>query len=132
MSLRITVITAVFLFGFNHAAHAFTQPKHQTLLLQQQYLKEINQCATPSSFSRLVDKALRSPNPELTAKFAMSIEEMIVQNPACFVEASIKIGKSKCQKLEAMFIQEPHFYPRENLKQSLSSTHLYSQSCFAG
>ncbi len=132
MFLRAVALATIFSLGFSHASHAFTKTDPQTLLLQKQYLNQINQCAAPSSFSRLVDKALGTSNPEQTAQLAMSIEEMILQNPACFVEASIKIGKAKCEMLEAIFIQEPHFNPRENLKQSLSSTDLYSQSCFAG
>jgi len=121
----------LFIFGLSHTAAAFNQTSIQTLLLQKQYLNQINQCATSSSFSRLVDNALRSTNAGQKAQHAMVIEEMILQNPACFVEASIKLSKPKCEMLEAMFIQEPHFNPRDNLKQSLSSVRQYSQSCFA-
>ena len=131
MFLRGLVLSTVFIFSFQHSAQAFTLTEHQTLLLQKQYLNQINQCAVPTSFSRLVNNALRTSNPEKKAQIAMTIEEMILQNPACFVEASLKIGKSRCEMLESMFIQEPHFNPRESLKQSLSSARLYSQSCFA-
>lgn len=131
MLKRISALGAAFPFLFASTVNAFTQTDHQTLMLQKQYLNQINQCAAPASFSRLVNSALRSSNADQKAQLAMTIEEMILQNPACFVEASLKIGKSKCEMLESMFIQEPHFNPRENLKQSLSSARLYAQSCFA-
>lgn len=131
MLKRLSALGAAFPFLFASTANAFTQTDHQTLMLQKQYLNQINQCAAPASFSRLVNSALRSSNADQKAQLAMTIEEMILQNPACFVEASIKIGKSKCEMIEAMYIQEPHFYPRENLKQSLAGTKLYAQSCFA-
>ncbi len=132
MLLRCYALCAIALFSFSPNTWAFSQTDHQTLLLQKQYLNQINQCAATSSFTRLVDQAIHAAKPEQKAQLAMTIEEMILQNPACFVEASMRIGKAKCEQLEAMFIQEPHFYPRESLKQSLSSTRLYPQSCFAG
>jgi len=131
MFFRTTAVITLFLFGFHDASHALTKYDNQTLLLQKQYLNQINLCAAPSTFSRLLDEILSSRSSDSTAKFAMTIEEMILQNPACFVEASIKIGLPKCKILESMFIHEPYFNPRENLKQALSSTNLYSKSCFS-
>lgn len=131
MFMRTLILSATFAILFSHHVYAFDQSTSQTLLLQKQYLNQINQCAAQSNFSRLVDNALQTANKEQKAQLAMTIEEMILQNTTCFVEASIKIGKSKCEMLEAMFIQEPHFNPREVLKESLSNTRLFSQSCFA-
>jgi hypothetical protein len=131
MLIRTLTLSAILVLLYSHHVFAFDQPTNQILLLQKQYLNQINQCAAPSNFSRLVDNALQSQNKEQKAQLAMTIEEMILQNPTCFVEASIKVGKSKCEMLEAMFIQEPHFNPREVLKESLSNTRLFSQSCFA-
>ena len=131
MFLRNLVLSTVFIGAFSQPSLAFNQSDYQTLLLQKQYLNQINQCASPASFNRLVDSALFTAKPEQKAQIAMSIEEMILQNPACFVDAAIKLGKSRCEMLEAKFIQEPHFYPRDSLKQALSSARQYSQSCFA-
>ncbi|MDG1097526.1 MAG: hypothetical protein P8N23_07995 [Methylophilaceae bacterium] len=130
MFFRMTAIISLLLFGL-HNANALTKNDNQTLLLQKQYLNQINACAAPSTFSRLIEEILNSQSYDSTANFAMNIEEMILQNPACFVEASIKIGSAKCKILESKFINEPYFNPRENLKQALSSTNLYSKSCFA-
>lgn len=123
-------LSAILCLLLNGSLHAY-ESDPQTLVLQKQYLNQINQCATPNAFARLINDAMRASNQAQKAQLAMAIEEMILQNPSCFVEASIKIGRSKCEWIEAMFIQEPHFNPRENLKQSLSNARLYPQSCFA-
>lgn len=101
------------------------------LLLQKQYLNQINQCASIESFNRLINTALKPSRPNERSLVAMTIEEMILKNPTCFVEASVKLGKAKCELIEDMFIREPHFNPRDNLKESLANTRLFQQSCFA-
>lgn len=101
------------------------------LLLQKQYLNQVNQCSSIASFSRLINVALKPSHPNQISLVAMTVEEMILNNPTCFVEASVKLGKAKCELIEDMFIREPHFNPRDNLKESLASTRLFKQSCFA-
>lgn len=113
------------------SANNQTQTNQNALLLQKQYLNQINQCASIASFNRLINTALKPNRPNERSLVAMTVEEMILKNPTCFVEASVKLGKAKCELIEDMFIREPHFNPRDNLKQSLANTRLYQQSCFA-
>ena len=113
------------------SANNQTQTNQNALLLQKQYLNQINQCASIASFNLLINTALKPNRPNERSLVAMTVEEMILKNPTCFVEASVKLGKAKCELIEDMFIREPHFNPRDNLKQSLANTRLYQQSCFA-
>lgn len=101
------------------------------LLLQKQYLNQINLCASNPSFSHLIDTAIKTSHPNEISLVAMTVEEMILKNPSCFVEASVKLGKAKFELIENMFIHEPHFNPRDRLKESLANTKLFQQSCFA-
>jgi len=101
------------------------------LLLQKYYLNQVNQCVSIASFNRLINTALNPSRPLERSLVAMTIEEMILKNPNCFVEASVKLGKTKCDLIEDMFIREPHFNPRDNLKESLATARQFRQSCFA-
>lgn len=101
------------------------------LLLQKQYLNQINLCASIPSFSHLIDNAIKTSHSNEISLVAMTVEEMILKNPSCFIEASVKLGKAKCELIENMFIREPHFNPRDRLKESLANTKLFHQSCFA-
>jgi hypothetical protein len=112
-------------------ASANNQTYQNVLLLQKQYLNQINQCASIASFNRLINTALKSNRPNERTLVAITVEEMILKNPSCFVEASVKLGKAKCELIEDMFIREPQFNPRDNLKESLANTRLFQQSCFA-
>ena len=127
---QVCVIGMIASLFISSIAFANNQTQN-VLLLQKQYLNQINQCASTPSFNRLINTALKPSNQNERSLVAMTVEEMILKNPTCFVEASVKLGKAKCELIEDMFIREPQFNPRDNLKESLANTRLFQQSCFA-
>jgi hypothetical protein len=133
---RIQLLRKVFTIGMvissfiSSIASANNQTQDE-LILQKYYLNQVNQCVSITSFNRLINSALNPSRPQEISLVAMTIEEMILKNPNCFVEASVKLGKTKCELIEDIFIREPHFNPRDNLKDSLATARQFRQSCFA-
>jgi len=64
-------------------------------------------------------------------KYEGVLEELIKYNPSCFIASINKLDNKNCKQVEASYINEPHFYPREDLKTSLRQTKDFSKSCLA-
>lgn len=43
-----------------------------------------------------------------------------MNNPSCFIQAANALPVKVCDQVEAQFIHETFFYPRAEIKQSLS------------
>ena len=133
MKLKTFIIG--FLLGFCLSAFATanktTGINVEKLNAEKDYLNMINQCANPKLFNKILDQALATKDESKRALFAAQIEETIMNNPSCFIDAVSKLGNKKCEVVEDSFIKEPYFYPRHEIYKSLSSAADYASSCFA-
>lgn len=103
----------------------------QQLALQKQYLQVID-CRGVNKLTRLLQKSLAQTE-DLTAKghMASMFEEVMMQNPSCFIQAANALPANVCNQVEAQFIHETFFYPREEIKQALTGAKNYRNSCLA-
>lgn len=125
----------IVLLGVNFSSHATTDQKInvESLMLQKSYLKEINQCGNEKSFLSLIKSAVKEANTFYEhGSYAQTIEEVILQNPACFIASTNKLSKKECETLNEKYIKEPFFYPRAMLGDALGKVKGLSQSCLAG
>ena len=124
-----------YFLSFCLAAHAKTNETSPIdivrLNAQKDYLYTINQCANPKLYNQLLEKAMGAKDESKRIFYAAQIEEMIINNPSCFLNALSKLGYKKCEVVEDSFIKEPYFYPRHEIYRSLSSSSEYARSCFA-
>lgn len=70
-------------------------------------------------------------NYEKRAQHAALLEELIKYNPSCFVASVKKLDPKSCEKIEDSYLNEPFFYPREDLRASLASAKNFKASCLA-
>ena len=87
----------IVLLGVNFSSHATTDQKInvESLMLQKSYLKEINQCGNEKSFLSLIKSAVKEANTFYEhGSYAQTIEEVILQNPACFIASTNKLKKN--------------------------------------
>lgn len=125
----------IVLFSVNFSSHASTDQRInvESLMLQKSYLKGINQCAPDKPFINLMKSAVKDANTFYEhGNFAQTIEEVILQNPACFVSSTNKLSQKECETLNEKYIKEPFFYPRAMLTDSLGKVKGLNQSCLAG
>ena len=125
----------IVLLGVNFSSHASTDQKInvESLMLQKTYLKGINQCAPDKPFINLMKSAVKDANTFYEhGTYAQTIEEVILQNPACFVSSTSKLSQKECETLNEKYIKEPFFYPRAMLTDSLGKVKGLNQSCLAG
>lgn len=103
----------------------------QRLALQKQYLQKID-CRGVNKLTRLLQQSLTKTD-DLTAKgnIASVFEEMMMQNPSCFIQAANALPTEVCHQVEAQFIHETFFYPRDAIKQALTGAKNYQSSCLA-
>jgi len=105
----------------------------ESLNLQKNYLKSINQCASEKTFLPFIKSAVKDANTFYAhGNYAQTIEETIVQNPACFVASTNKLTQRECQALNDQYIREPFFYPRALLSDSLSRVKIPTTHCVLG
>lgn len=125
----------IVLLGVNFSSYASTDQKInvESLMLQKTYLKGINQCAPDKPFINLMKSAVKDANTFYEhGTYAQTIEEVILQNPACFVSSTSKLSQKECETLNEKYIKEPFFYPRAMLTDSLGKVKGLNQSCLAG
>lgn len=104
----------------------------QKLELQKNFINNINQCKNPSQLDEFIKIAIDNvSNHEKKAKVAALMEDLIKYNPACFVASIKKLDQKSCELIEESYLDEPFFYPREDLRASLSSAKNYKSSCLA-
>jgi len=104
----------------------------QKLESQKKFISNINQCSNPAQLDQFIQNALDNvSNHEKRAQHAALIEELIKYNPSCFVASVKKLDPKSCEKIEDSYLNEPFFYPREDLRASLASAKNYKASCLA-
>jgi len=104
----------------------------QKLKLQKDFITNINQCSNPTQLDHFIHNALDNVNNyEKRAQHAALLEELIKYNPACFVASIKKLDSKSCEKIEETYLNEPFFYPREDLRASLSTISNFKTSCLA-
>ena len=84
---------------------------------QKAFIGQINQCMNSDQVER--------------SKYAAILEELIKYNPSCFIAGINKLDNQNCKQIEELYLNEPHFYPREDLRASLKQTKDFSRSCLA-
>ena len=104
----------------------------QKLQLQKKFLSTINQCSNPQVLDQFFKNAVKNASDQNErAKHAALLEELIKYNPSCFVASVKKLDNETCEKIEESYLNEPFFYPRDDLRASLSSVKGYKSSCLA-
>jgi len=104
----------------------------QKLQLQKRFLSAINQCSNPQILDQFFKNAVKNASDQNErAKHAALLEELIKYNPSCFVASVKKLDNETCEKIEESYLNEPFFYPRDDLRASLSSVKGYKSSCLA-
>lgn len=129
--MRFTACLALFLSLLpTHLASANIDV--QKLALQRSYLQAID-CRTPQQLVEALKQSLKDAD-NLTARghHASVLEEVMMHNPACFVQALNTLPKRTCQRFVADYLEETFFYPRDAINASLSATKQYENSCLAG
>jgi hypothetical protein len=128
----ILVIFSLFLSFSSFAKTSVSNVNVQTLTLQKLYLQTID-CRAPKKLSNLLESAIKSAD-DLTTKGinASVMEEIIMNNPSCFIQALNHLPKKVCRQIEENYINETFFYPRDEIKRALSKAKNYSNSCIAG
>lgn len=104
----------------------------QKLEIQKKFIVNINQCSNPAQLDQFIQNALDNvSNYEKRAQHAALLEELIKYNPSCFVASVKKLDPKSCEKIEDSYLNEPFFYPREDLRASLASAKNFKASCLA-
>jgi hypothetical protein len=104
----------------------------QKLELQKKFISNINQCSNPEQLDQFIKNAVKNvSNHNQRAKHAALLEELIKYNPSCFVASVKKLDNKTCEKIEESYLNEPFFYPREDLRASLATVKDYKASCLA-
>lgn len=99
---------------------------------QRAFIGQLNQCVNPNQLDEFIKKAIQNTSDyETRSKYAGVLEELIKYNPSCFIASINKLDNINCRQIEDAYINEPHFYPREDLRNSLRKTKDFSKSCLA-
>jgi hypothetical protein len=104
----------------------------QKLKNQKAFIGQINQCMNSDQLYQFIKKAIqKTSDQEERSKYAAVLEELIKYNPSCFIAGINKLDNQNCKQIEELYLNEPHFYPREDLRASLKQTRDFSRSCLA-
>lgn len=107
------------------------QVDSQNLSLQKSYLQTID-CRSPKRLAGMISQALKNAdNYTVKAKNAVVLEEIMMNNPSCFIQAVNNLPSKQCSKVEETLINETFFYPRNDIRSALESAANYSKSCIA-
>ena len=99
---------------------------------QKAFIGQINQCINSRQLDQFIKKAIQKTfDQEERSKYAAILEELIKYNPSCFIASINKLDNQNCKQIEELYLNEPHFYPREDLRASLKQTRDFSRSCLA-
>ncbi len=130
--MRLIVIMALLLTTSYFSNFAMAKIDVQTLTLQRSYLQAID-CRAQKQLTIALENALKNSE-NLTAKGnnASILEEIMIHNPACFIQALNALPKTSCKQFAAEYINETFFYPRSAINESLSGAKEYGESCIAG
>jgi hypothetical protein len=130
-SLCLTLCTNV--FANSVYANSF---HHNDLAIklsaQKAFIANINQCNAPKKLSKMMQIALKNVDDYAArASNAGHFEEIMLNNPSCFITAINELPKRECEQMAEVFIQETFFYPRDEIKKSLTKAKEYRKSCMA-
>jgi DNA-binding transcriptional regulator GbsR (MarR family) len=104
----------------------------QKLELQKKFISNINQCSNPEQLDQFIKNAVKNiSNQTERARHAALLEDLIKYNPSCFVATVKKLDNKTCEKIQESYLNEPFFYPREDLRASLATAKDYKASCLA-
>jgi len=127
-----TLVVILMLLSYFSLALANQDINTQKLESQKKFISNINQCSNPAQLDQFIQNALENvSNHEKRAQHAALLEELIKYNPSCFVASVKKLDPKSCEKIEDSYLNEPFFYPREDLRASLASAKNYKASCLA-
>ncbi len=89
-------------------------------------------CRTQKQLTTALENALKQTE-SLTAKGnnASVFEEIMINNPTCFIQALNALPKTSCKQFATEYIEETFFYPRSAINESLSGAKEYNKSCIA-
>lgn len=103
----------------------------QALAQQKSYIQKVD-CRAPKRLTQLLEQSLKeTDNLAAKGKSASVLEEVMMNNPDCFIQALNDLPPAVCSQIEQQFIQETFFYPRSELRQALSNAKSYRNSCIA-
>lgn len=127
-------VTLLFTWFVSCSVFAQTQQPSinlQNLALQKAYLQIVD-CRSPKRITSLLNDALKdTDNYAAKANRATILEEIMVKNPPCFIQAVNSLPLQACLQVKENFIEETFFYPREEIKNALATAKNYSKSCIA-
>lgn len=138
--MRFIVALIASAIGFSAMAHpSNSNPSSpnpsvnaQTLISQKAYLQTID-CRAPQQISQLVSAALKdADNYSAKASKASVLEEIMLKNPPCMIQALNQLPAKACLQFKENFIEETFFYPRDEIKSALATAKHYNKSCVAG
>ena len=99
---------------------------------QKAFIGQINQCMNSDQLDQFIKKAIQKTSDQVErSKYAAILEELIKYNPSCFLAGINKLDNQNCKQIQELYLNEPHFYPREDLRASLKKTRDFSRSCLA-
>jgi hypothetical protein len=125
-ALCLTLCTNVYANSFHHNNLA------AKLSAQKAFIANINQCNAPKILSKMMQVALKNVDDYAArAGNAGHFEEIMLNNPGCFISAINELPKHECEQIAEVFIQETFFYPRDEIKKSLTKAKDYRKSCMA-
>lgn len=103
----------------------------QNLSRQKSYLQTVD-CRSPKRLTGMLSSALKSAeNYAAKANNALVFEEIIINNPSCFIQALNNLPPKQCLQVEETFIKETFIYPRNDIKSALEGAVNYNKSCIA-
>jgi hypothetical protein len=104
----------------------------QGLALQKSYLQTVD-CRSPKQLTSLLKLSVKDTH-NLTTKAnnAIVLEEIMMNNPDCFIQSLNDLPQQVCEQIEDNYIRETFFYPRNDVKRALSSAKNYRKSCIDG
>lgn len=126
------LVLSISFFGTDAIANTSSlQVDSQSLSLQKSYLQTID-CRSPKKLAGLISQALKNAEKyTVKANNAVVLEEIMMNNPSCFIQAVNNLPSKQCSKVEETLINETFFYPRHDIKRALESATNYSKSCIA-
>lgn len=127
----ISIIFALTLSASALANNPSPSVNIEVLTLQKAYLQTID-CRAPLQITSLVSAALKDvDNFSAKASKASVLEEIMLKNPPCMIQALNQLPVKSCEQFKENFIEETFFYPRDDIKSALASAKNYSKSCIA-
>lgn len=125
------MLFTLFLSFYGHANVDAPSIDLEALAQQKSYIQMVD-CRAPKQLTHLLEQSLKdTDNLATKGKSASVLEEVMMNNPDCFIQALNDLPPAVCSQIEQNFIQETFFYPRSELRQALSNAKSYRNSCIA-